>query len=181
MRDYFEKTERIGFSKWADDDYPLALQLWGEGEVTRYISANGKFTDEDIQKRLSLEISNQRQFNVQYWPIFEIITGELIGCCGLRPFKPEEDIYEIGIHLRRRFWGQGLAFEAATAVLKYSFGTLKAEKKFAGHHPQNINSKKLLIRLGFQYIGDNFYEPTGLNHPSYELCNCQLNRLSNIF
>lgn len=171
MKEYFMETEHIGFSKWADDDFPLAVQLWGEEDVTRYICASGKFTEQDIQKRLIFEINNQAHFNVQYWPIFEIPTGELIGCCGLRPFKAEENSYEIGFHLRKKFWGQGYAFEAATAVIKYFFTTLNGDKLFVGHHPQNMSSKKLLIRLGFQYIGDNFYEPTGLYHPSYEMCN----------
>ena len=31
------------------------------------------------------------------------------------------------------------------------------------------NAQKILSKLGFHYIGDEFYEPTGLYHPSYEL------------
>lgn len=46
---------------------------------------------------------------------------------------------------------------------------LKVEKLFAGRNPQNTASKKKLNKLGFHYIGDEFYEPTGLYHPSYEL------------
>lgn len=172
MKEYFMETKRIRFSKWSEDDFPLAVQLWGEEDVTRYICASCKFAEQDIQKRLTFEINNQIQFKVQYWPIFEITTGELIGCCGLRPFKAEENSYEIGFHLRKKFWGQGYAFEAATAVIKYFFTVVNGDKLFAGHHPQNMGSKKLLIRLGFQYIGDNFYEPTGLYHPSYEMCKC---------
>ncbi|KPU44329.1 ribosomal-protein-S5-alanine N-acetyltransferase [Oxobacter pfennigii] len=169
------ETERIRFSKWTDDDFSLAVQLWGKEDVTRYICASGKFTEQDIQKRLNFEISNQKQFNVQYWPIFGTPVDELIGCCGLRPFKSEENSYEIGFHLRKKFWGQGYAFEAAASVIKYGFTIIKADKLFAGHHPQNMSSKKLLLRLGFKYIGDNFYEPTGLYHPSYEMCNCSGN------
>jgi len=63
----------------------------------------------------------------------------------------------------------GYAYEAARAAINYSFDVLKVDKLYAGHHPQNKASEKLLLRLGFQYIGLNFYEPTGLYHPSYEL------------
>ncbi|WP_278245234.1 GNAT family N-acetyltransferase [Clostridium sulfidigenes] len=89
-------------------------------------------------------------------------TGEFIGCCGVRPFKSKQHSYEIGFHLRKRYWGQGYAHEAAKTVINYCFSKLNADKLFAGHHPQNVGSKKLLVRLGFEYIGDNFYEPTGL-------------------
>ena len=71
--------------------------------------------------------------------------------------------------MRSKFWRQGYAVEAATAVIGYAFTVLKAEGLFAGHNPQNIASQKVLSKLGFHYIGDEFYEPTGRYHPSYEL------------
>lgn len=170
MREYFMESERIGFSKWMDSDLPLARQVWGDKDVTRYICATGSFTKQDIMSRLNTEIENAAQYQVQYWPIFERSTGELIGCCGLRPFPKENKAYEIGFHLRKAFWGRGFAAEAAHMVIKYAFHTLHAEKIYAGHHPQNAASKKLLLRLGFTSIGDRFYAPTGLKHPSYKLC-----------
>lgn len=75
----------------------------------------------------------------------------------------------MGFHLRSKFWWQGYAAEAATAVIDYAFTMLKAEGLFAGHNPQNVGSQKVLNKLGFHYIGDEFYEHTGLYHPSYEL------------
>lgn len=166
-RNYFIKTERIGFSKWNKNDIELAELLWDEPEVTRYICADGIFSKEDILNRLTKEISNDAEFGIQYWPVFELATNELIGCCGLSPYKG--NVYEIGFHLRPKFWGQGYAAEAANAAIHYAFKKLKAEKLFAGHNPNNIASKKLLNKLGFKYIGDEYYEPTGLYHPSYEL------------
>ena len=46
---------------------------------------------------------------------------------------------------------------------------LNATAIFAGHNPKNTASCYVLEKLGFQYIGDEYYEPTGLYHPSYEL------------
>ncbi len=168
-KEYFMKTEHIGFSYWTNADEELAIQLWGEKDVTRYICVKGEFSQQNIIDRLNVEVNNGKQYQVQYWPIFNLMTGELIGCCGLRPFKSEQHSYEIGFHLRRIYWGQGYAFEAAKGVIQYAFTELDAVKLYAGHHPKNDGSRKLLTRLGFQYIGDNFYEPTGLYHPSYEM------------
>lgn len=163
------KTERIGFSYWTEEDLELAVKLWGEKDVTRYICAAGEFTKQDILNRLNTEINNGQKYQVQYWPIFEADTDKLIGCCGLRPFKDEQHSCEIGFHLRKIFWGQGYAFEAAAEAVKYAFTRLNTNKLYAGHHPQNVRSGKLITRLGFQSIGDNYYEPTGLYHPSYEM------------
>lgn len=167
MRNYFLKTERIGISTWSATDIDLAKDLWGDPNVTKLICASGIFTKEEIVKRLETEKRNAEKYGVQYWPIFTLDTNELIGCCGLRPRKEKE--YEIGFHLRPQFWGQGYAKEAAQAVIQYAFTVLKGEKLFAGHNPKNIASKKVLAKLGFVYIGDEYYEPTGLYHPSYEL------------
>ncbi|SMC16546.1 Protein N-acetyltransferase, RimJ/RimL family [Clostridium acidisoli DSM 12555] len=174
MKDFFMETNRIGFSKWKDTDLNLSIQLWGDQDVTRFICANGKFSNQDISNRLGTEIFNEKHYHIQYWPIFELASGELIGCCGLRPFKSEANSYEMGIHLCKKYWRMGYAFEASKLVINYGFTVLKAEKLYAGHHPENEASEKLLTKLGFRYIGKNYYEPTGLYHPSYELINDRL-------
>lgn len=168
-RKYFLNTDRVGFSKWTQDDIGLAGLLWGDPEVTKYICASGVFSDDDIARRLNTEIQNEFVYKVQYWPVFELTTNALIGCCGLRPRKTRE--YEIGIHLRPEYWRRGYAEESANAVIEYAFCVLNAKKLFAGHNPNNSRSRKLLTKLGFTYIGDEYYEPTGLYHPSYELEN----------
>ncbi|MCI8511235.1 MAG: GNAT family N-acetyltransferase [Lachnospiraceae bacterium] len=166
-RNFFMQTNRIGFSKWSGSDLPFAERLWGNQEVTKYICASGRFSRQDIKNRLNQEITNGETQNIEYWPVFEVTTGKFIGCCGLRPYKEKE--YEIGVHMLPEFWGQGYAFEAAAAIIQYAFSELNAQKLFAGHNPNNISSRKLLNKLGFIYIGDEFYPPTGLYHPSYEL------------
>lgn len=167
MREFFMKTDRIGFSRWNCDDIEIANLLWGNQQVTQFICATGVFSPEDISARLKKEIENDRQFGIQYWPIFELATGELIGCCGLRPYN--DDIYEIGFHLRPQFWRKGFSVEAATAAINYAFNELHADGLFAGHNPKNVASSKVLAKLNFRYVRDEFYAPTGLYHPSYEL------------
>lgn len=167
MRTFFMNTERISFSEWTENDIGLARTLWGDEDVTRFICASGLFSEQDIHARLNREIKNYQQYGMQYWPIFNKEDGDFIGCCGLRPYDLENRIYEIGFHLRSKYWGVGLGSEAANAVINYAFHSLNASDLFAGHNPNNVNSKKILERLGFHYINDEFYELTGLYHPSY--------------
>ena len=93
MREYFLKTNRIGFSIWQQEDSALAELLWGNHEVTRFICASGQFSSKDIAMRLKREIENYIEYHVQYWPIFDLQSNDFIGCCGLRPYK--ENQYEI--------------------------------------------------------------------------------------
>lgn len=167
--DYFMTTERLGFSKWKESDIDLATKLWGDSEVTKYICSTGAFTKQEIADRLQKEMENQKEFGMQYWPVFQKETNEFIGCCGLRPYNLKGQVYEIGFHLTKASWGNGYAGEAALKVISYAFTYFNATELFAGHNPNNENSKKILQKIGFVYTGDEFYVPTGLYHPSYKL------------
>jgi RimJ/RimL family protein N-acetyltransferase len=164
---YFLQSTRLGFRLWSDPDIDLAMSVWGDPEVTNLIG--GPFSPAQVRERLSREIATMQSHGVQYWPIFSLATGEHVGCCGLRPYRPEEGVYEIGVHLRRTCWGQGYALEATLAVMEYAFKALGVEALFAGHNPANAASRRILEQLGFRYTHEEFYPPTGLCHPSYLL------------
>lgn len=164
---YFLTSERLGFRPWSDADVELAVELWGDPEVTRFLG--GPFSREQARERLSREMATLRSHGVQCWPVFLLASGEHLGCCGLRPYAPDEKIYELGFHLKMAHWGRGYAREAARAVIGHAFEALGARGLFAGHHPANETSQRLLATLGFRYTHDEPYAPTGLSHPSYRL------------
>ncbi len=167
--DYFLTSERLGFRHWKEDDLELAIGLWSDYRVTKLFDARGPLSREQVKSRLKAEIDSQLQFGLQYWPVFHLRASDHIGCAGLRPCGHSGDTAEIGFHIRPSFWRQGYAFEAARALIKFTFGDLIYTALFAGHNPQNHASGKLLQKLGFNYTHDEFYEPTGLQHPSYLL------------
>jgi len=165
--EYFLTSERLGFRCWTEKDFPLAMAVWGDAEVTALIG--GPFTAEAVQARLTREIACMREHGFQYWPVFLLDGDRHVGCAGLKPYGKQERVHELGFHLRPDFWGQGLATEAARAIIGYGFGTLGAEALFAGHHPLNEASRRVLLKLGFIYRGTELYPPTGLMHPIYRL------------
>ncbi len=160
-------TKRIKFDLWESNDRELAFKLWGNVDVSRYIVADGKFTDTQIEQRLATEVKNNQLYSVQYWQIYSL-DGTFMGCCGLRPHDLPSNCFEIGAHLLPEFWHQGFAKEAMLAVIEYA-KQRKIAKLFAGHNPHNLSSEKMLLSLGFIRVVDEFYPPTGLYHPSYEL------------
>jgi len=168
MGEYFLQSARLGFRGWRDPDLPLAINLWADPTVTRYISARG-YTLREVQIRLQLEIEAELTHGMQYWPIFLLATGEHVGCCGLRLREAQPETPELGVHVASRHWRQGYAFEAASRVIEYAFTVRGVRAIFAGHNPENVASRGLLTRLGFVYTHDEFYAPTDLQHPSYLL------------
>jgi RimJ/RimL family protein N-acetyltransferase len=164
---YFLETQRLGLRHWSDADLPLAMSLWGDPLATRLIG--GPFSAEQVAERLAREIATARAHGVQYWPMFLLATGEHVGCGGLRPYPPEAKALEIGVHLKPPYWGAGYAAEASRAIMAHAFTTLGAASLFAGHHPGNAASRRVLTALGFRYTHDEYYPPTGLQHPSYRI------------
>ena len=149
------------------EDLPAARVLWGDLQVTRFFG--GPFSDEEIVQRLQRELSRMETLRFQYWPIFQLSDGDHLGCCGLRPFRLADAIHELGFHLRPKYWGQGLAVEGARAAIAFGFETIGATALSAGHHPENLSSKKVLYKLGFRYTYDEFFPALGIDIPYYLL------------
>ena len=154
---------------WRRDDLDAAQRLWGDSRVMRYLDSRGALSREQVAERLQQEIDRQEQFGVQYWKVILKETSAAIGCCGLRPYDVENRVYELGFHFMSEHWGRGFASEAARAVIRHAFESMKVPKLFAAHHPQNAASAAVLKKLGFRRIGDEFYAPTCNYHPCYEL------------
>lgn len=165
----FLETSRLSFRTWSETDLELALALWGDPRVTKLIDAREKLSVDEVRQRLAQEIADAKDYGVQYWPIFLRSTGEHVGCCGLRANDLSRNIYEIGFHIRADQWGHGFATEAVLKVMDYAFNVLSVSGLFAGHNPNNTVSQHLLQKLGFRHTHDEYYAPTGLQHPSYIL------------
>lgn len=75
------------------------------------------------------------------------LDGEVIGKAGGRQLP------EIGFILHPDHWGQGLAEEAARAVIESTFATFDLPELKADVDPRNLPSLRLLKRLGFEECG----------------------------
>jgi RimJ/RimL family protein N-acetyltransferase len=148
---------------------PLAIELWGDPAVTALIDSRGTLSDRQVEEKLRAEIDRERSRGVQYWPLFERDSGRFVGCSGLRPwiYTPGVPNFEIGFHIVKRCWGEGFATEGASGALEYGWEKLRLSEVYAGHHPDNAASQRILQKLRFEFVENVFYEPTGLMHPSY--------------
>jgi RimJ/RimL family protein N-acetyltransferase len=78
--------------------------------------------------------------------------GELQGAISLH-LHPEHSRGELGYWIGQPYWSQGLATEAAAAVLDFAFGTLQLNRVQASHLPRNPASGRVLEKLGMQREG----------------------------
>ncbi len=168
-------SNRLGFTVWSEENKSYFVELYSNPQVTEFIG--GPFTAEQIEQRYIRETIRYDAHRFQYFPIFLPGSKEFVGCCGLREYDLDKKILEIGFHFLPSHWRRGYAKEAATAMIAYAFDTLAVNALFAGHNPNAVASKNLLEKLGFTFTHEEFYEPTGLMHPSYLLTRENYKRL----
>ncbi|HEY1802199.1 MAG TPA: GNAT family N-acetyltransferase [Terriglobales bacterium] len=83
------------------------------------------------------------------WAMIFKKNGELIGDCGLAAQRIEDVAeIEIGYHVRRDFWGQGLATEAASACRDFGFERLEAPRLISLIRPENLSSRRVAEKVG---------------------------------
>ena len=103
-----------------------------------------------------------------YWVLERKAEKEFIGFCGILAIEesdsPVAGEWEIGWRLCSDAWGEGYAFEAATAVVSAAFETWGIDKIVSRIHPRNVASRRLAERLGMRENKSRRHVPTGEDH-----------------
>ena len=81
-----------------------------------------------------------------HWLIWAEQT--LLGAIGLT--ARAGDVWELGYWLNPRYWRQGLASEAATAVCAWAAHNRPTQRLYACHSANNPASARVLLKLGFR-------------------------------
>src|SRR5437660_698996 len=102
-----------------------------------------------IQQWIERNLRRYAEDGVGLWAMLLKATGEVIGDCGIvRQQVDGEYLYEIGYHLRRDQWGQGLATESAIACREWGFANLNADRLISIIRPENVPSRRVAERNG---------------------------------
>jgi ribosomal-protein-alanine N-acetyltransferase len=124
----------------------LALVL-SDPETMRYYPA--PYDRAGVEQWIERNRQRYQDGGVGLWAMELTKTQEMIGDCGIILQQVEgERLYEIGYHLHRDFWGQGLATEAAIACRDWSFAHLKTDRVISLIRPENLPSRRVAERVG---------------------------------
>ncbi len=151
-------TNRLTLRPWKQsdlDDFYEYAHTDGVGQMAGWLPHQSK---EETQKILNLFIQQKKTFALE-------LEGKVIGSLGIECYDeeqyPELELYsgrEIGYVIAKPFWGQGLATEAAQAVIDYLFHVQKLDFIIAGRFERNTRSARVIEKCGFRYIRTIPYE-----------------------
>jgi len=108
--------------------------------------------------------------------IYHKADKKVIGSLGLhKPWIDREEQYKhlkaknIGYVLSKDYWGQGLVPEAVKAVIEYGFSTLGLEAFTIEHFVENVQSKRVIEKCGFNFVREGRYHAKQLDRYFDEL------------
>lgn len=160
------ETARLTLREFVPEDAEALARVISDPETMRYYPA--PFTRSQVEAWIQRNRQRYKDDGVGLWAMALKSNGEMIGDCGIiRQQVEEESLYEVGYHLRRDLWGQGLATEAAIACREWAFANLKVERVISLIRPENLPSQKVAERNGMKIWKEVNWR--GLRHYVYSV------------
>jgi RimJ/RimL family protein N-acetyltransferase len=145
--DHIIETARLVLRPWRLSDLNAFAQMHRDADVMA--DAGGPLTDDACRRKLDRYLAAFRTDGYSRWCV-EDRQKRFAGYVGINYHEKHHWLGqhdEIGWRLNTQFWGQGLATEAAKAVLDDAFGRLKLSCVFSCTSPTNIRSQAVMMRL----------------------------------
>src|SRR5436853_4952373 len=161
-------TGRLRLRPFEPGDAEKLLPILGDADTMSYYDS--PFTSEQVETWISRNIERYRQDGTGLWAIEDRATGEFLGDCGLvHQLVDGVDELEVGWHVKRSRWGQGIAPEAGAAFRDRAFGELGYERLISLIRPENIQSRRVAEKLGMAVEKETPFGSMGWKHFVYAL------------
>ena len=146
------ETDRLILRHQVISDLDDLWALYCDPEITRYIP-DAPRTREEAQEELEWHMHGHPRFpQLGLWATVHKETGRFIGRCGLLPWTLEgQQEVEVAYTIARDYWGQGLATEAAEAILHYGLQRLHLRRLISVIDPENIASQRVAEKIGMTF------------------------------
>jgi [ribosomal protein S5]-alanine N-acetyltransferase len=147
------ETDRLHLRLWTLEDAPTFARLSNDPEIARN---TGTFVFPQPEgwatARLTRLIASADQGTGYGFAVCLRDSLEVIGDCGIH-LEPRHQRGELGYWCAAAFRGNGYMTEAARAVMRFGFETLKLHRVQASHFPRNPASGRILERIGMRREG----------------------------
>ncbi|WP_017187402.1 GNAT family N-acetyltransferase [Alkalibacillus haloalkaliphilus] len=139
------ETKRCFINKLQKSNFDDVKKLYVDQKVRKFL---GGVCDEDSVNKLMDEMLHSEGDSYN-WIVKEKATGHFIGLVSLNPHHDGENL-EISYQFLPEWWGQGYASEVVQGVINFAFNDLNLLKVVAETQTANIDSCKLLEKLGMK-------------------------------
>ncbi|MFZ0419059.1 MAG: GNAT family N-acetyltransferase [Candidatus Sulfotelmatobacter sp.] len=141
------ETLRLVLREFSPDDADALARVLSDPETMRFYPA--PFDRAGVENWIARNRYRYAKDGHGLWTMILKSTGELIGDCGLtvQDIDGANEV-EIGYHVRRDHWGQGLATEAACACRDFGFARFPVNRLISIIRPENLPSRRVAEKIG---------------------------------
>jgi RimJ/RimL family protein N-acetyltransferase len=149
------RTDRLLLRHWDDSDLAAFFDLYSREDVARWLGAHPRrplATAAEAQERMGRWREHERGLSppLGLWAVVPWVAGQPVGTVLLLPLSDHDGptgLVEVGWHLHPQHQGQGLATEAAGALLAVA-GKAGIDQVLAITDVDNAASQRVATRLG---------------------------------
>jgi RimJ/RimL family protein N-acetyltransferase len=159
-------TERLRLRPLADDDVAPLLAILGDAETMRWYPS--PYDRAAVEAWIARARDSYRRHGFGLSAVEDRATGELLGDCGPTIQRVDGDEHvELGWHVRRDRWAEGIASEGGAACRDWCFANLDLDHLISLIRPENVPSWRVAEKLGFTVWKET--ERAGYRHLVYRL------------
>lgn len=155
-------SERLTLNPFDETDVDIALELFTNPEVLRYVG--GVMKPEEVHEDMLKWVRRGGNGCIGVWCVTASESGEKLGTAALLPMPVEEDDtnwnllipgqmpevdMEVGYFLKKSAWGKGYATEACKRLLQLAFEESPLSEVVASYDAGNDASRNVLLKSGF--------------------------------
>lgn len=158
------QTERLILRPWRETDKPAFHALANTPRMMEHFGGPVPRAKHDAI--IDKQIAQQQRHGHCMWAVELLDGGDFAGVCGVRigghPDTPVPDELEIGWRIGEKYWGRGIAREAAQASLAWGWANTDRPRIAAWTVAANARSWGLMERIGMRRRAD-----LDFHHPEY--------------
>jgi ribosomal-protein-alanine N-acetyltransferase len=132
-----------------DDLYAYA----SDPEIDRFTPWTHYESFDEARANLDEFLAEYEQHGMGAWGIEHRGDQRLIGIANFSRPHPINRRVEMGFTIARAYWGQGLATEAAQALIRFGFDQMHLVRIEAVCLPEHLASARVLQKAGLQFEG----------------------------
>lgn len=159
-------TERLRLRPLARRDVDALLAVLGDADTMKWYPA--PLEHDGVVAWIDRALESYAQNGFGLLAIEDRSTGAFLGDCGATlQYVDHEPHVELGWHVRRDRWGQGIATEGGAACRDWCFATLGPNHLISLIRPENRQSWRVAEKLGFTIWRET--QRAGYRHYVYRL------------
>ncbi|SFN24838.1 Protein N-acetyltransferase, RimJ/RimL family [Algoriella xinjiangensis] len=150
------ETERLIIRPISMDDLDGLFEMDSQPEVHIYLKNEPIKTIDQTKKIIEDLVIQYEKLGHGRLAVIEKESGNFIGWTGFKYIEEKDkinnkiDFLDFGYRYKKEVWGKGYATEAAKACIDFYNQNMKEIKLNALTHIDNIASRKVLEKVGFQ-------------------------------